>query len=165
MSGRRSDRRCTDELRRVDVRELAREGPFPPPGAAAVVVECDGQRLPLALGWSQCTFGGSRPWWRCPCCMRRVAVLYVGRDALACRHCHRLAYRGDREADDDRALRRAAAIRRRLGWRPGIAHGHGGKPKGMHWSTYWRLVARHDASVNQALAGTVARLRKMAARS
>lgn len=164
MSGKRSDRACADELRRVDVRELAREGTFAPPGVAGVVVECDGQRCLVPLDWTPCTYGGSRPWWRCPCCLRRVAVLYVGRGALACRQCHRLAYRCQREADDDRALRRAAVLRHRLGWRPGIAHGHGAKPKGMHWRTYWRMQAQHDVSANKAMACTVARLRRMVAR-
>lgn len=161
MSGRRSDRVCTDELRRIDVRELARGAAFAPQGWPAVVAACDGQRFVIGLDWTACTYGGARPWWRCPCCLRRVAVLYVGRGALACRHCHRLAYRCQREADDDRALRRAEALRRRLGWRPGIAHGHGARPKRMHARTYWRMQARHDASVNQVMAGTVVRLRRV----
>jgi hypothetical protein len=28
------------------------------------------------LTWTPCHYGGQRPWWRCPGCDRRVAVLY-----------------------------------------------------------------------------------------
>jgi hypothetical protein len=84
-------------------------------------------------------------------------MLYGG-TVFACRHCHRLAYRCQRETDDDRAARRADTIRRRLGWAPGILNGSGSKPKGMHWRTFERLQTKHDAHVNEALAGMAARL-------
>ena len=75
----------------------------------------------VRLDWTSCGFGGRRVWWRCPAvgCGRRVAVLHGGR-VFACRQCNGLAYRCQREADDDRATRRADTIRRRLGWQPGI---------------------------------------------
>ncbi|MBS1177027.1 MAG: uncharacterized protein H6R06_1439 [Proteobacteria bacterium] len=34
----------------------------------------------------------------------------------------------------------------------GILNGNGWKPKGMHWRTFERLQASHDADVNAALA-------------
>lgn len=80
---------------------------------------------------------------------------------FACRQCHRLAYRSQREADDDRAIRRADTIRRRLGWEPGILNGNGLKPKGMHWRTFERLQRGHDAHVNAALVGMAARLARV----
>lgn len=109
--------------------------------------------------WTTCGFGGRRVWWRCPVvgCGRRVAVLYGGR-VFACRQCHRLAYRSQRESDDDRATRRAETIRRRLGWEAGILNGNGLKPKGMHWRTFERLQAEHDAHVNAALGGVAVKL-------
>lgn len=114
---------------------------------------------PVRLDWTACNYGGRRAWWLCPAasCGRRVAVLYGGA-VFACRHCHRLAYRCQRETDDDRAARRAGTIRRRLGWEPGILNGSGLKPKGMHWRTFERLQAEHDAHVAQSLAGIAARL-------
>lgn len=54
---------------------------------------------------------------------------------------------------------RADTIRRRLGWTPGTLNGSGLKPKGMHWRTFERLPGQHDAHVNAALVGMVARLR------
>jgi hypothetical protein len=77
---------------------------------------------------------------------------------FACRQCNSLAYRSQREADDDRAARRADKLRKRLGWESGILNGNGWKPKGMHWRTFARLRAGHDAHVSAALAGMAAKL-------
>ncbi len=113
---------------------------------------------PVSLEMTQCHMGGARVWWRCPVagCGQRVAVLYGGR-MYACRHCHRLAYRCQREVDYDRATRRADTLRGRLGWLAVILSGSGVKPKGMHWSTFQRLCAEHDAHVNRSLAGVARR--------
>lgn len=123
----------------------------------------DGEWEPLkytvGLDWTPCTLGGQRVWWRCPAvgCGRRVAVLYGGR-IFACRWCYQLAYRSQREADDDRATRRADKLRSRLEWEPGILNGNGWKPKGMHWCTFERLQREHDAHVGAALSGMAAKL-------
>jgi hypothetical protein len=100
---------------------------------------------PVYLEWTPCNLGGWRKWLICPIrgCGRRVAVLFGG-SIFACRHCHKLAYECQREADDDRAMRRAEKIRRRLGWEAGIANPDGGKPANMHWRTFRRLKAEHD---------------------
>lgn len=113
----------------------------------------------VRLDWTPCTLGGQRVWWRCPAvgCGRRVAVLHGGR-VFACRRCNRLAYRSQREADDDRATRRADTIRRQMGWEAGILNGNGLKPKGMHWRTFERLQDSHDLHVNAALARMAAKL-------
>ena len=119
----------------------------------------------VRLDWTSCGFRGQRVWWRCPAvgCGRRVAVLHGGR-VFACRQCNRLAYRSQREADDDRATRRADKLRDRLGWDPGILNGDGGKPKGMHWRTYWRLRAEHNRAMDGALAGIAWRIGMLNAR-
>lgn len=112
---------------------------------------------PVRVDWTSCYFGGQRAWWLCPAagCGRRVAVLFGG-SVFACRHCHNLAYRSQREQFHDRASRRADKIRDRLQWEPGILNGNGIKPKGMHWATFERFEAAHDAYVNQSLAGMAA---------
>ena len=114
----------------------------------------------VRLDWTACGFGGHRVWWRCPAvgCGRRVAVLHGGR-VFACRQCNGLAYRCQREADDDRATRRADTIRRRLGWQPGILNDDGSRPKGMQSRTFARLQREHNAHINAALASMSARLR------
>jgi len=114
---------------------------------------------PVYLEWTGLHFGGRRAWFLCPAkgCGRRVAILYGGL-IFACRHCHKLAYQCQRETDDDRAMRRADIIRRRLGWRAGIGNPEGGKPKGMHWRTFQRLKAEYHAYANASWAGIAERL-------
>ncbi len=114
---------------------------------------------PVYLEWTACNLGGRRAWFLCPAqgCGRRVAILFGG-SFFACRHCHKLAYECQRETDDDRAMRRADTIRRRLGWGAGIANPEGGKPKRMHWRTFERLKAEHDAFANASWAGMAKRL-------
>ena len=121
----------------------------------------DGQTLehPVRLEWTTCHFGGQRAWFLCPAqgCGRRVAILFDG-SILACRHCHKLAYECQRETDELRAMRRADTIRRRLGWGAGIARPEGGKPKGMHWSTYRHLKAEYAAFANTSWAEIAQRM-------
>jgi hypothetical protein len=121
--------------------------------------EWQAMEYPVRLEWTPCNFGGQRAWFVCPAqgCGRRVAILFGG-SIFACRHCHKLAYECQRETDDDRAMRRADTIRRRLGWKVGIANPKGDKPKGMHWSTFERLKAEHDAFANASWAGLAERL-------
>lgn len=112
------------------------------------------RRYPVWLERTPCHLGGERVWWRCPAvgCGRRVAVLHGGA-VFACRHCHKLAYRSQRETATDRAIRRAGQLRKRLGWVPGIAHGEGPRPKGMHERTFMCLRAEYYALVHRALGG------------
>lgn len=114
---------------------------------------------PVDLAWTECHFGGQRPWFICPAkgCGRRVGKLYGGR-IFSCRHCYRLAYPCQRETYDDRAASRANKIREKLGWVPGILNPKGCKPRGMHWSTFDQLEAKHDAFVAIACAGIATKL-------
>jgi hypothetical protein len=95
------------------------------------------QRVPVE--WTPCNYGGRRPWWICPGCGMRVAILYGGRK-YACRHCHDLTYRSTRAAPQSKHFTRANKVRTRLGWGGGVASPIGDRPKGMHMKTYLRLV-------------------------
>ena len=94
---------------------------------------------------SPCHLGGHRQWFTCPRCSKRVAVLYAPGRYFACRQCGGLGYATQKEGLGDRASTKANKIRKRLGWPIGILNGTGGKPKGMHWATYDRLTAHHNA--------------------
>jgi hypothetical protein len=111
----------------------------------------------VELDWTPCHLGGDRVWWRCPVpdCNRRVAVLYAG-TRIACRHCQSLVYRCQRESAEDRAARQANKVRSRLGWKAGVLNLPGDKPKGMHWKTFARLQAEHDANA-QIVLGSIAK--------
>ena len=123
--------------------------------------EWQSMNYPVRVGWTPCNYGGRRAWWICPAagCGRRVAVLYGG-GVYACRHCHKLAYGTQRENAGDRAGNRADKLRDRLDWEPGILNGSGCKPKGMHWRTFERLQAMHDAKARECMAGMMAKLGK-----
>jgi len=95
----------------------------------------------VQLAYTACNYGGRRPWFLCPAqgCGRRVGKLYSAGKYFLCRHCYDLAYRSQNISEGDRLLRKAQAIRERLGaslcvWDPIFS-----KPKGMHWKTFERL--------------------------
>ena len=100
----------------------------------------------VAIDWTECHYGGARPWFLCPGCGKRVAFLYgrkFERDGsklpiqnrnLKCRKCHYLCYESQHEEWDQRMRRRAKKIWARIGGK------YGNKPKRMHWQTYDRLV-------------------------
>jgi hypothetical protein len=109
--------------------------------------ESEWQRVekPVQLEWTPCNYGGHRAWFRCPAesCGRRVAILYfVG--VFACRHCHQLAYWSQRCSASQASMRRAQAIRERLGGSRNMNCPFPAKPKGMHWKTYRRFRLLHD---------------------
>jgi hypothetical protein len=108
----------------------------------------------VRLDRTGCNYGGQRVWWLCPAvgCGWRVALLYGGA-VFACRHCHQLAYKSNNETANSAGFRRAGKLRDRLDWVPGMAHGLGNKPKGMHWRTYARLLTTYQNYERQTLAG------------
>lgn len=110
---------------------------------------------PVELETTRCHYGGVRYWFTCPAigCGRRVAILYAGGKYFACRHCYKLAYKSQRETDEDRLIRKAEKIRQKLDWEPGILNRNGWKPKGMHWKTFERLQVAHDACAHRSLVG------------
>lgn len=79
-------------------------------------------------------FGGVRQhWFVCPSCQRRIAILYVGADGLACRRCLGVAYASQLGSRLANACRRLRKVEARLG--PGRA-----RPAKMHSDTYRRLI-------------------------
>ena len=117
---------------------------------------------PVLLDRTPCALGGSRVWFRCPAknCARRVAILYLGGSSIfACRHCYQLAYQSQREEAHDRMARQVDRLRELLRWEPGMLHGSGVRPKGMHWTTFDRLRRQHDALKNDSLMGAMAKFR------
>jgi hypothetical protein len=110
---------------------------------------------PVSLDWTNCNFGGKRPWFVCPGdgCERRSAILYGPGRYFLCRHCYDLVYDSQRETRMTRALRRAQAIRERLGGSANMTEPFPDKPKGMHWATYERLREEHDEAEMEQLAG------------
>jgi hypothetical protein len=98
----------------------------------------------IQLETTPCNYGGRRLWFSCPTpdCRRRAALLYFAKVAFACRVCCGLAYPTQHERVPDRALRRAQALRRRLGGSANLLAPFPAKPPRMHWRTYQALRSR-----------------------
>lgn len=96
----------------------------------------------IGITHTKCHYGGVRNWWLCPKCDRRVSVLYCA-GAFVCRHCIGANYESQLKQPLSRHYSRIAKIRLRLGWHGGVAMGEYGKPKGMHKTTFDRLVSEH----------------------
>ena len=98
----------------------------------------------VPITWTPCHLGGERPWFLCPCCGRRVARLYSS-TLFACRHCLRLNYRSQQTSKRDRPCDRSWDLRSALGCDEGFLSLPAElirKPKGMHWRTFERKLAR-----------------------
>ena len=108
---------------------------------------------PVQVAWTPCHYGGRRPWWLCPCCGKRCAILYAGK-VFSCRQCSGLTYQSTRTAPGDKPFERADRLRQRLGWCAGIANDIGDKPKGMHWRTYERLMLQLHHHSREAMIST-----------
>jgi hypothetical protein len=162
-AGRPASKAKAEHLQRVDIREWARRGYLKcpaqfvwswkrgdePAGSVSVWVyppesvtlryslTTSGQQQAnsnrISLEYVACRFGGFRPWFACPCCARRVAVLYLRAGRFACRHCQGVAYASQSEDIVGRLWRRQAKLEARLGeyWR---------RPKGMRQWTYKRIL-------------------------
>lgn len=183
-AGRPGTRVKAEYLQRVDVREWARRGRLngagsfswswhrggEPSGSIGVWVDSS-HALTLRYGFTEkgeqrtvaqkvdltctpCPFGGSRQWFVCPCCARRVALLYLRSGRFACRQCQRVAHASQSEDALARLWRKQSKIEARLGdyWR---------RPKGMRRRTHARLltvVLECDRLRDEALETLIGRL-------
>lgn len=102
----------------------------------------------LLVEWTDCNYGGSRPWFICPRsgCERRAAVLYWGA-GFACRCCLGLAYDSQNQQPLDRLSRRIAKHTAKLVVRDGLPNQ---RPAGMHERTYLRLLDTIDNVAERA---------------
>ena len=85
------------------------------------------------LSFTPCNYGNSRPWFICPRCGNRMAILYMRNGNFACRHCQKVAYSSQSDSAIDRTWRIQRKIEARIGekWQ---------RPKGMRLSTYNSLT-------------------------
>ncbi len=114
------------------------------------------------LDSTPCNYGGDRTWFLCPSCGTRRAVLFSVGGRFRCRQCHDLAYSSTREDPTERAIRRCAELRSKIG---------GGwgqpvwtippKPDGMSWRRYDRIVAQLVVEIRRASGVFDAKLARM----
>lgn len=90
-----------------------------------------------------CNYGGHRKWFLCSRCERRVEILcgLQGPDKyFLCRDCHNLTYASCNTHPRKRLFSKANKLKRKIGVEPGIMDFIPEKPKGMHHSTFYRIV-------------------------
>jgi hypothetical protein len=110
---------------------------------------------PVRLDWTECHFGGERPWFLCPGegCGRRCAILYGG-ELFVCRECRDLTYQSCQVSGN--ALLEAWHKARKMAERyDGNLEGAspqtwtlGDRPKHMHRAT-WQDICDEFADVKQ----------------
>jgi len=150
-----------EHCRSLDVRRLARENILRPGSwgwkwsdketgevlaSIGICGAADGLTLSYAVNGSPvlehigikrtaCALGGSRPWFACPRCGGRVALLYLRGGRFKCRKCHDLRYASQSEDAMGRSWLKQQKLEARLGenWR---------RPKGMHRKTREAILAK-----------------------
>lgn len=165
-AGRPGWRRKCEHLLRLDIRALSHLGSLSPgmyswswsrgdEPAGNISIRVSEDRAQLMYKWTPhggvplsfdypvwidrtaCHYGGSRPWFRCPRCYWRCAVLYgIESDGkFGCRRCMRLAYSSEVEDALGRMWRKQKKLEGRL------ADNHQ-RPRGMRQRTYNRILER-----------------------
>ncbi|WP_333613673.1 hypothetical protein [Psychrobacter sp.] len=104
----------------------------------------------IELAKTSCNYGNYRYWFLCPSCSKRVSVLYCA-GTYVCRHCIGANYHSQLQQPVDRIYTKLNALRERLGWQVGVIHGIGERPKGMHHSTYERLLVEYEQLINKLI--------------
>lgn len=99
----------------------------------------------IALARSVCPYGGSRPWFRCPC-GERVGVIYASVNGIGCRYCMRISNSSRWETLSARLRRRLVKLRARLD--------EGRKPKWMRWPTYERILTQIEEAESMLRTGS-----------
>lgn len=97
---------------------------------------------PVSVVWTGCRYGGQRPWFLCPECLRRAAVLYLGGASplsFSCRLCAKLKYDSQRNGPRLRMLRKAEEIRRQLGGSGSLDESFPDRPSNMREKKYQRI--------------------------
>ena len=100
-----------------------------------------------------CRYGGVRPWFLCPVCCNRTALLYMRGGRFACRKCQRVSYSTQSGSESDRVHARYHKLHALV---------ENGKPKWQRWATFNRLEEKFeqaDASANEMLWRVIQRLR------
>lgn len=131
----RQSRATCEETSRVDIRDLARSG-LVTDGTHQLYFE--GEPTPVSITRTPCHFGASRPWFTCPQCGKRMAVLFKGTGGLGCRGCSGLYYETQRASGSMKTLLRLRRMRAKLGATSLSAlEAFPQKPHGMRWETYF----------------------------
>lgn len=108
-----------------------------------------------------CFYGGFRCWFRCNRCDLRARFLYFkdkrSSSGLACRSCHNLSYQSQNRSFSDRILDNRRKISKKLG---STGDRWPNKPKGMHTSTYEKLMEQGNKLYSLSLKAFIFKIRR-----
>lgn len=160
-SGRLGSKPKSEEVFKIDVRQMKRNGSLQSGATSTnrwtrgdvllaeismtswmnqVIIHTSPEQK-VNLTWTSCNYGGQRPWFLCPSCNRRSAILYITSASLACSTCQNITYYCRSEGQIDRMLRKKNKLRKRLIVDDGWGLDFFCRPKGMHQKTYDRLLS------------------------
>ena len=149
-----------EQTNKIDIRKIYKKGLLEPGVASTIHWSSNGTVLSktnmtstgttliintqpgqwISLAWTNCHFGGQRPWFRCPTCNRRVAVLYKISQLFSCSQCNNISYYSRCQSPLVRLLRKKNKLRKRITFDDDWGLDFFRKPKGMHRKTYGRLL-------------------------
>jgi hypothetical protein len=107
-----------------------------------VLIELQNQVVPqqIPVSWTQCNYGGVRPWLHCPFCEQRVARLFKGFSGYFCRQCcGNPVYESQRRSKKARSYLQAYRTRQQLGGSRPVTDPLPERPYRMKRKTYDRL--------------------------
>ena len=94
--------------------------------------------VPLTM--TRCNYGGSRPWFICPCCSNRAGVLYLDTRGVGCRKCQGLFYWDENQGEAARRRHKIEKLKAQTGGGDILK-----KPKWMRWEKFSRLHQQLEA--------------------
>ena len=97
----------------------------------------------IDLEWTPCTFGGTRPWFLCPECHNRFAVLHYRHIGFQCRTCQQLAYASSHASKVERRRLKLERIAKKAG----ITYQSAERPTGMSWDRWESYLAEYKVTV------------------
>ena len=112
-----------------------------------------------------CAYGGTRSYFRCPGCDKRILKLHLRWGRFRCRRCNELTYGCQRENRMQRLRRKGWKVRERLGSNSLTGEPFPPKPRGMHWKTYQRLHGATLASEEEVVRCMWVSLQKLRGKS
>jgi hypothetical protein len=158
----------------IDVNDLHRRGAFSGPGMWFPFKRLKTFPDRLEIKWpdknkppvivlierTKLYLGGSRPWFICPRCRRRVGKLYDLRIDILCRKCYDLGYVSQRQRRKARLQTKAENIRNRLWFEDNKPI----RPYYMHRATYQkhlRAISRIEHAIRHGLHCASIRYRRL----
>lgn len=105
-----SSKRVVETTPQISISSIKDLVSYRHPVAQLGLIDSRGNQRPYLVNTvrTKCYFGGSRPWFECELCSKRVGVLYLNETGtqLSCRECSNLRYRSQATGGSNRVLMR-----------------------------------------------------------